>query len=99
MKKPLCKLCGERHWVYERHGYPRGMVESVRRGEEDARARRTVTKLPEFVTKVVTKGLNNVTGRPRRYETNAERQKAYRRRRSGSIGDERDGDEENGESG
>jgi len=64
-KAPKCKVCGVAHWTYEPH----------------------VTKIEEVVTEIennVTLALNNVThkrGRPRLYNDNASRQRAYRERR------------------
>ena len=76
-KKPKCKLCGERHWVYEEHNLgvtkPNEPLESVTPD-------RNVTK-PKPVTFSKRGGVRSGSGRSRLHESNAARQKAYRGRK------------------
>lgn len=90
-KLSKCKLCGAEHRLGAFCGAPdrREMRERVVVASEQAGMQipSPVTKLPEPVTKIedgVTKIEQPVTkigrGRPKRYENNAARQRAYRER-------------------
>ena len=75
MKAPKCKLCKANHWLSESHALPIGRV---RVAAVDA----TKVALIEIGINV-TDVTKTALGRPRRYGTNAERQKAYRARKAG----------------
>ena len=77
---PKCKLCGAAHWpargcsqdvintaLEKLEGKAKGVTKGVTKVSD------SVTKVPSFVTGVT-------KGRPRCYESNAERQRAYRER-------------------
>src|SRR3990167_7926418 len=79
---PKCKVCGERHWLAEGHQYGDGaaiMVSPEQGGPVTKRNPQPLNKDwgSSFSVKPVTKVGR---GRPKRYENNAARQKAYRER-------------------
>lgn len=79
MKKPKCKLCRSPHWTYEGHSFADG-VTKVR--DETPNNVTPVTKyvMPILYQEPPLVPPHEHRGRPRKYTTNAERQKAYRER-------------------
>ena len=84
MKPPICKLCGKAHWTYEEHagsetevpGYVKEMAAGAM-GRTDIPEKRT-----EKTISVQAEAPLNVRkrGRPKKWESEAERLRAYRER-------------------
>jgi len=88
MKKPMCEICGERHYSYEPHDL--GHRQRLQLG----RVVPAVTGAPEKELQLVTKTPPSVTASAtaphcptctcfKKKRTNAERQAAYRARKRG----------------
>lgn len=79
MEKPKCKLCGERHGIGAAHVYKPSA--NVTRPEPNVTTQANVTRRAANVTLVAEANVTRRGGRRREYETDAERQRAYRARR------------------
>jgi hypothetical protein len=74
MNKPKCKLCGGRHWSYEEHDLGvTPTVTTIVTPDTDV----TIVEAP---TNVTGRGFGSGAGRPKKHETSAQRQAAYRER-------------------
>jgi hypothetical protein len=80
-KPPKCKLCGSEHWNSEPHVLPKGEQVTVTKAPAVTKAPVPIVTKPIPVTKA-SEGRVGTTGRPRLYATNADRQRAYRARRT-----------------
>jgi hypothetical protein len=84
--KYKCKWCGTRHSNSEGCPLPKSEPVPPQQVASVTKVVTPVTKVPESVTKPVTKveGVTKVqkVGRPKLYTSQAERQRAYRARRS-----------------
>ena len=78
-RAPRCKLCGTDHWLREPHRYETAAVALPAVTKPVTKRRYRPPRLSNSVTPPV--------GRPRRYATDAERQRAYRERKAGVSGD------------
>lgn len=86
-KAPKCKQCGHAHWGLAHIYYGEKPAETTRVRSATALEAPSVAEVQRqkeetFVTLAapVTKPVTKPMGRPRRYQTNAERQRAYRER-------------------